>query len=73
MCRQDEDAGLRKFLADRVRRLEPLGGMRGRHPNVDDDELGFVLAHQPEEVIRVAGLTDYVELGPLEQARETFT
>jgi len=32
-----------------------------------------VLAHQPEEVIRVARLTDYVELGPLEQARETFT
>jgi hypothetical protein len=47
--------------------------MRRRHPNVDDDELGFVLAHQPEEVIGVAGLTDYLELGPLEQARETFT
>jgi len=46
--------------------------MRRRHPNVDDDELGFVLPHEPEEVIRVACLTDYLELGPFEQAREPF-
>jgi hypothetical protein len=46
--------------------------MRRRHSNVDDHELGLVLAHQPEEVIRVAGLTDYLELGPLEEARKTF-
>ena len=46
--------------------------MRGRHPNVDDDELRLVLTNELEELVRVAGLTDDLEVRPLEQARETF-
>ena len=72
MCREDEDAGFRKLLADRVRCLEPLGRMRRRHPNVDDHELRLVLAHELEQLVRVARLADDLEVGPLEQAREPF-
>jgi hypothetical protein len=44
----------------------------GRHPNVDDDELGLVLAHELEELDRVAGLADHLKTRPLEQARQPF-
>ena len=73
MGREDDDAGLRELLADRVRRLEALGRVRRRHPNVDDHELGLVLAHELEKLSRVTSLTDDLETGPLEQAREAFT
>jgi len=46
--------------------------MRRRHPNVDDDELGLVLAHEREELVRVPGLTDNLEVAPFEQTREAF-
>jgi len=46
--------------------------MRGRHPNVDDDELGRVLAYELEELTCVAGLTDDLKTGSLEQAGEAF-
>ena len=70
VCREDEDAGLRKLLADRVRRLEPLGRVRGRHPDVDDHELGLVVAHELDQLVRVARLADDLEVGSLEQACE---
>ena len=44
--------------------------MRWRHPNIDDDDLGLVLTHELEELARIAGLTDDLEVRPLEQARE---
>ena len=31
-----------------------------------------MLANELEELVRIAGLTDDLEVGPLEQARETF-
>jgi hypothetical protein len=46
--------------------------MRGGHPDVDDDEVGLVLADELEEPVGVCGLTDNVEAGPVEQAREAF-
>ena len=72
VCREDEDADLRELLADRVRRFEPLGGVRRGHPDVDDDEFGLVLAHELEELVRVSCLSDDLEAGALEQAREPF-
>jgi hypothetical protein len=46
--------------------------VRGRHPDVDDHELGLARAHEPEELVGVARLTDDLEAGPFEQAREAF-
>jgi hypothetical protein len=46
--------------------------MRGRHPNIDDHELGLVLAHEREELVRVAGLADDLEARPLEHARDAL-
>ena len=69
---EDEDADLRKLLADRAGRVEPLGRVRRRHADVDDDELGLLLAHERRAARRVAGLADDLEAGPLEQAREAF-
>jgi hypothetical protein len=43
-----------------------------RHADVNDYELGLVLAHEPEQLVRVAGLADDLKVGPLEQAREPF-
>ena len=72
MRREDKDAGLWKLIPDRVRRFEPFGRMRRRHPNVNDDELGPVLADERQQLVRVAGLTDNLEVGPLQEARQTF-
>jgi hypothetical protein len=43
-----------------------------RHADVDDYELGLVLADEREQLVRVAGLADDLKVGPLEQAREPF-
>ncbi len=43
-----------------------------RHPDVDDHELGLLLAHEIEELVRVSGLAYDLKVRPLEQAREPF-
>jgi hypothetical protein len=47
--------------------------MRGRHPNVDDHKLGFVLSDKIEELGRVARLTDDLEIRPFEHARQALS
>src|SRR5215831_15639497 len=47
--------------------------MRRRHANIDDDELGLVLTYELQELVGIAGLTDDLEVGPLEQAREPLS
>jgi hypothetical protein len=64
---------VRKLVADRLCRYEPFRRVGGRHPNVDDDELGLVLAHELEELVRVAGLADHPKTRPLEHARDALT
>ena len=57
---------------DPVRGAEALVGVRGRHPHVDDRDVGLVgpdLAHQ---VLAVARLGDHVEAGLLEQTDEAL-
>jgi len=44
--------------------------MGRRHADVHDHELGLVLTHETEEVVGVACLTDDLEAGPFEEARE---
>jgi hypothetical protein len=62
-----------KLLADRLRRRETLGGVRRRHPNVDDHELRFVLTDEIEKLRRIARLTDDLEIRPLEHARQALS
>src|SRR5690349_24247471 len=56
--REDEEADLGELLADRSRRVEPLGRVRRRHANVHDRELGLVLADELEKLGGVARLSD---------------
>ena len=60
----------RELLADHARGVEALGLVVRRHPDVDDHQVGRALAHELEELGRVARLADDREPGPLEQARE---
>jgi hypothetical protein len=46
--------------------------MRRRHPDVDDHEVGLVLADEVEELARITCLADDLEVGALEQAGEAF-
>ena len=64
VLRQDEDADLRAVLgADRLRGPEALVGVGRRHPDVDDRDVGVVLADGDEERVGVADLGDDLEAG----------
>ena len=41
------------------------------HPDVGDHDIGLVLAHLAEELLRVAGLADNEEAGVFEHAYDT--
>ena len=71
--REDEDARLGKRLADRPRRLETLSRMSRRHSDVDEHQVGPVLADQVEQLHPVAGLPYHLELGALEQAGDALS
>jgi hypothetical protein len=44
----------------------------GRHPDVDDHEVGLVLADKVEQLGRVTCLSDHLEIRPREQTRKTL-
>jgi hypothetical protein len=46
--------------------------VRGRHPDVDDREVGLVLANEAEQLLAVTRLADDLEVGPREQACKAF-
>ena len=50
--------------------VEPLGGVRRRHSDVDDHQIGLVLMRELDELAPVARLADDLEVESLEQARE---
>src|SRR5262249_36350960 len=62
-----------KFRADRLRGIETLGGVGGRHADVQHDELWEVLAHQPHQLGHVARLADELKARTLEQAGDALT
>ena len=72
VCGEDQDRGLWELLADHACRVEALGGVRGRHPNIDHSELGSLLANGGDQLRTVPALTHDVEAGSLEEAREAL-
>ena len=54
------------------RGLQALVGVGGRHPQVDDRDLGSVLGDGRDQLLGVAGLPDDVEAGLAEQQRDPF-
>ena len=55
-----------------MRRPQALVGVRRRHPDVDDRDVGLVGADLAQQVLGVAGLADDVEARLFEQAHETL-
>jgi hypothetical protein len=72
MRRQDQDARGRELQADHPGRLQTLGGIGRRHPDVDDHQLGRLLADQREKLRAAAGLPHHLETGALKQAGQTL-
>src|SRR5262249_57793041 len=66
---EDEDADLRELVANRMRGLEPLRRVGRGHPDVDDHEIRLAVAHELDQLVRVAGLSDDLKVRSLEQAR----
>ena len=55
-----------------ARRAQPLVGVRRRHADVDDRDVGLVGADLAQQVLGVAGLGDDLEARLLEQARDAL-
>ena len=53
-----------------MRGAQALVGVRRRHADVDDRDVGLVGAHLAQQLVGVAGLADDVEARVLEQARD---
>ncbi len=68
VLREDEHARLRVLLANLLRRLQPLVGVRRRHADVDDRDVRLVRAHLQQQLFGVARLTDDLETAVFEQA-----
>jgi hypothetical protein len=63
-----QDRDMRK-LRDRVRRLQPLLGVRRRHPDVYDGQIPSVRSYEVTELLGVSGLTGHGKAGALEKPR----
>ncbi len=56
--------------ADAVRGAQPLVGVRRRHADVDDRDVGAVHRHVAEEVVGRSRLRDHLVAGLREQPRD---
>ena len=54
------------------RRLEPLVGVRGRHPDVDHRDVGLVAGHLEHQVVRVRAAADDLEARLRQQPGEAL-
>ena len=70
--REHEDRDLRELGADRLRRLEPLGRVRRRHPDVEHHQVRRARADEPQQLRRVSCQTGDFERRPSEQAGDAL-
>src|SRR3954469_7145840 len=59
--------------ANLARGAKPLVGVRWRHPDVDDGQVGAELAHTPQQRIGVVDLGDDLDAVVAEQPRDPLT
>ena len=67
---EDHDPDVRVTLSDLLGGTQPLVGVRWRHPDVDDRDVGLVARDLEEQVVCTGGLGDHVYSGIAEQGRE---
>src|SRR5262249_32897145 len=60
----------RQLFANRRRGPQPVVGVIGGHPDVDDRDVGLVGADLAEQVLGVGGLADDLDSGLVEQPRD---
>jgi hypothetical protein len=65
-------AGVGTLFADHPGRVEALGGVGRRHPNVGHNEVRIHGPNHLEQLGPVTGLTDDVQTRALQQARQAF-
>ena len=70
--REQQDPDRRQLLADGQRRAQAVVGVVGRHPHVDDRDVGLVGANLAQQVLGVTGLGDDLEAGVAEQPRRAL-
>ena len=70
---QHQHADVRVGVADPAGRADALVAERRRHPDVDDGEVGLVLADGGAEAVGVVDGGDHVVAGILEQPAETLS
>src|SRR5205823_12957195 len=73
MGREKDDAGPRKLRADLAGGVEALCRVVRRHADVDNRQLGPLLADQADQLGAVIRLSDDFEAGVLQQARQALT
>ena len=72
MLREDEYADIRVLGANLARRAEPFVGLRGRHADVHDRDVGGVAAHLEHQILGGARLPDDLEAELMQQPRHAF-
>ena len=68
VLREEQDAGARVQPADRLGGAHALVGARRRHADVDDGDVGRLVGHVLEQLVRAPGLGDDPHAGLFEQA-----
>ena len=66
---ENPDAGI--LLPDGAGRLEPFDGLRGRHPDVHEHQVGGELAHEGQQLTASPASADHLESGATEQPRHS--
>ena len=69
---QHQDGGSRQFLTDHPGRLQPLGGVRGRHPDVGHYQIGPGLTGQRKQLCAVTCLPHHLIAGAVEQTGQAL-
>jgi PAS domain S-box-containing protein len=72
MRREQQNPRFGELFADRAGGVKALERMRRRHPDVDDREIGHVVAHERQKSRCVTGLADDVVPGSTQEARNPF-
>jgi len=68
--RQQQDPDRGELPPDHLGGVQPLGLIRRRHPDVDDGDVGPVLAHRGDQFLPVTRLRDDLEPRPFQETRE---